>query len=78
MWRAAQGRQRRPAVSTPGETVVIDWGTLSGGIKVFCAVVARCRFRFVRFARDEIAATTMAMARRVLRDDRRRPGEGAR
>jgi transposase len=60
-WRAAHGRQRRPAVWTPGETLVIDWGTLPGGIKVFCAVVAWCRFRFVRFARDETAASTMAM-----------------
>ena len=60
-WRAANGRQRRPAVWMPGETVVIDWGTLPGGVKVFCAVVAWCRFRFVRFARDETAATTMAM-----------------
>ena len=40
---------------------MIDWGTLPGGVKVFCAVVAWCRFRFVRFARDETAATTMAM-----------------
>ena len=62
LWRATQARhQRRPAVWTPGETVVIDWGTLPGGVKVFCAVVAWCRFRFVRFARDETAATTMAM-----------------
>jgi transposase len=60
-WRAAHGRQRRPAVWMPGETLVIDWGTLPGGLKVFCAVVAWCRFRFVRFARDETAATTMAM-----------------
>jgi transposase len=60
-WRAAHGRQRRPAVWVPGQTLVIDWGTLPGGIKVFCAVVAWCRFRFVRFARDETAATTMAL-----------------
>lgn len=60
-WRAAHGRQRRPAVWTPGDTLVIDWGTLPGGVKVFCAVVAWCRVRFVRFARDETAATTMAM-----------------
>jgi transposase len=60
-WRAANGRQRRPAVWVPGETVVIDWGTLPGGIKVFCAVLAWCRVRFVRFARDETAATTMAL-----------------
>jgi transposase len=60
-WRAANGRQRRPAVWVPGETLVIDWGTLPGGVKVFCAVVAWCRFRFVRFARDETAASTMAL-----------------
>lgn len=61
VWRAANGRQRRPAVWVPGETLVIDWGTLPGGVKVFCAVLAWCRFRFVRFARDETAATTMAL-----------------
>jgi hypothetical protein len=32
--------QRRPAVWTPGETVVIDWGLLPSGLKVFCAVLA--------------------------------------
>jgi transposase len=60
-WRAVNARQRRPAVWVPGESLVIDWGTLPGGIKVFCAVLAWCRVRFVRFARDETAATTMAL-----------------
>lgn len=60
-WRTANGRQRRPAVWTPGDTVVIDWGTLPGGIHVFCAVLAWSRIRFVRYARDETAATTFAM-----------------
>jgi transposase len=60
-WRAANARQRRPAVWVPGETLVIDWGTLPGGVKVFCAVLAWCRVRFVRFARDETAATTLAL-----------------
>jgi transposase len=60
-WRARNGRQRRPAVWTPGDTVVIDWGTLPGGIHVFCAVLAWSRIRFVRYARDETAATTFAM-----------------
>ncbi len=61
-WRARSGRQRRPAVWTPGDALVIDWGTLAGtGIHVFCAVLAWSRIRFVRFARDETAATTFAM-----------------
>jgi transposase len=61
-WRAANGRQRRPAVWTPGDALVIDWGTLPGtGVHVFCAVLAWSRVRFVRFARDETAATTFAM-----------------
>ena len=61
--RAEQGRhQRRPAVWSPGETVVIDWGTLPGtGWHVFCAVLAWSRLRFVRFARDETAPTTFAL-----------------
>lgn len=61
-WRADNGRQRRPAVWVPGDTLVIDWGSLPGtGIHVFCAVLAWSRVRFVRFARDETAATTFAM-----------------
>jgi transposase len=60
-WRANNARQRRPAVWVPGETLVIDWGTLPDGVKVFCAVLAWSRVRFVRFARDETAATTMAL-----------------
>jgi transposase len=60
-WRAENAYQRRPGVWAPGEMLVIDWGTIPGtGIKVFCAVLAWCRFRFVRFARDETAATTFA------------------
>jgi transposase len=60
-WRRLQARQRRPAVWVPGQTLVIDWGSLPGGVQVFCAVLAWSRFRFVRFARDETAATTMAL-----------------
>jgi transposase len=61
-WRkaAAAARQRRPAVWVPGEHLVIDWGVL-GGVKVFCAVLAWSRWRFVRFAADERAETTMRM-----------------
>jgi len=66
-WRARNGRQRRPAVWTPGDTLVIDWGTLPGtGIHVFCAVLAWSRIRFVRYARDETAATTFTMLAECL------------
>jgi transposase len=59
-WRAEQGRrEHRPGVWLPGETLVIDWGTIDG-LHVFCAVLAWSRVRFVRFARDETAATTLA------------------
>jgi transposase len=63
MWRQGQhgnGRGRRPAVWTPGETLVIDWG-VQGGLHVFCTVLAWSRFRFVRFATDEKAGTTLAL-----------------
>ena len=61
-WRKkhAASRQRRPAVWAPGEYLVIDWGVL-GGLKVFCAVLAFSRVRFVRFADNERAETTLAM-----------------
>lgn len=66
-WRneeAGNRRGRRPAVWTPGETLMIDWGVLKiDGVMlhVFCAVLGWSRFRFVRFAADEKATTTMAM-----------------
>lgn len=66
-WRsehAGNRRGRRPAVWTPGETLLIDWGELKiDGVMlhVFCAVLAWSRVRFVRFAADEKATTTMAM-----------------
>ena len=59
-WRRGHHRGRRPAVWTPGEHLVIDWGSV-GGLHVFCAVLAWCRVRFVRFAADERAATTFAL-----------------
>jgi transposase len=65
-WRCGQARQggRRPAVWTPGEVLVIDWGVmdLAGRrLHVFCAVLAWSRTRFVRFAEDEKQATTLAL-----------------
>jgi transposase len=59
-WRQGHHRGRRPGVWAPGETLIIDWGT-QDGLHVFCAVLAWSRFRFVRFATDEKAATTLAL-----------------
>ena len=60
LWRKDNHRGRRPAVWSPGEHLVIDWGVL-GGLHVFCAVLAWCRVRFVRFADNERADTTLAL-----------------
>jgi transposase len=60
LWRCDHHRGRRPAVWSPGEHLVIDWGVL-GGLHVFCAVLAWCRVRFVRFAEDERAETTLGL-----------------
>jgi hypothetical protein len=60
LWRRDNPRARRPAVWSPGEHLVIDWGVLDG-LHVFCAVLAWSRVRFVRFAEDERAGTTMGM-----------------
>jgi len=60
LWRQDNHRGRRPAVWSPGEHLVIDWGVL-GGLHVFCAVLAWCRVRFVRFADNERAETTLAL-----------------
>jgi len=58
--RSAERQQRRPAVWAPGEYLTIDWGVL-GGLHVFCAVLAFSRVRFVRFADNERADTTLAL-----------------
>ena len=59
-WRAGNHRGRRPAVWSPGETLVIDWGK-EGRLHIFCAVLAWSRVRFVRFATDEKAETTLRL-----------------
>jgi transposase len=61
--KAAWRRQRRiyrPWVAAPGEHLVIDW-TTEAGWQIFCAVLPWSRWRFVRFARDQKAATTMRL-----------------
>ncbi len=59
-WRRGHCRGRRPGVWMPGETLLIDWG-VEDGLHVFCAVLAWSRVRFVRFATDEKATTTLAL-----------------
>lgn len=59
-WRADNHRGRRPGVWSPGESLIIDWGS-GDGLHVFCAVAAWSHFRFVRFATDETATTTFSM-----------------
>jgi len=51
-WRREHRRGRRPGVWSPGDTLIIDWGSV-GPLNVFCAVVAWSRFCFVCFSRDE-------------------------
>jgi transposase len=64
-WRADNHRGRRPGVWVPGEVLAIDWGA-EGGLHIFCAVMAFSRWRFVRFAADEKAATTFEMLARCF------------
>jgi len=53
-------RSYRPWVPVPGEHLVFDWGEV-GPIKVFCAVLAWSRWRFVRFAERQDQVTTLTM-----------------
>jgi transposase len=63
-WRRRR-RTLRPWLPTPGEHLVIDWGT-EAGLQVFCAVLAWSRWRFVRFARDQRRETTMGLLAECL------------
>jgi len=53
-------RDYRPWVAAPGEHLVFDWGEV-GPLKVFCAVLAWSRWRFVRFAESQDQATTLRL-----------------
>jgi transposase len=61
LWRSTNHSGRRPAVWSPGEYLVIDWAQAAPGLFLFCAVLAFSRWRFVRFATDQRASTTLAM-----------------
>lgn len=61
LWRNEHHRGRRPAVWSPGEYLVIDWAQVAPGLFLFCAVLAFSRWRFVAFATDQRASTTLAL-----------------
>ena len=61
LWRNQHHRGRRPAVWSPGEYLVIDWAQAAPGLFLFCAVLAFSRWRFVAFATDQKASTTLAL-----------------
>jgi transposase len=66
LWRKEHHRGRRPAVWSPGQYLVIDWAQAAPGLFLFCAVLAFSRWRFVRFATDQRASTTLALIAEAL------------
>jgi transposase len=64
LWRKHR-RVYRPWVPEPGQHLLIDYGTvtegLNVGLKLFTAVLAWSRWRFVRFTRDETLETTLRL-----------------
>ena len=64
-WRSDNRRGRRPGVWAPGDMLVIDWGEI-GPLFVFCAVSAWSRWRFVFFADNLRAETTLAALARCF------------
>jgi hypothetical protein len=61
-WKRAR-RVYRPWTPEPGQHLLIDYGTVTHGpnkgLKIFTAVLAWSRWRFVRFTRDETLETTL-------------------
>ena len=66
LWRRENHSGRRPAVWSPGQYLVIDWAEAAPGLFLFCAVLAFSRWRFVRFATDQKASTTLALIAEAL------------
>ena len=75
-WRRGHHRGRRPAVWTPGDTLVIDWGVLAG-LHVFCAVLAWSRVPVRALRRRREGGHHAGAAGRVLRGPRRGPEDRA-
>jgi len=46
--------------------LVFDWATVGAGLHLFCAVLAWSRWRFVAFAADERATTTLGLLAQAL------------
>ena len=65
-WARSEHR-RRPWVPNPGEHLVIDWGE-EGPLKIFCAVLAWSRYRFVRFATDMKRETTLRLVAECIEE----------
>jgi transposase len=63
-WKRVR-RVYRPWMPEPGQHLLIDYGTVTRGpntgLKVFTAVLAWSRWRFVRFSRDESLETTVRL-----------------
>jgi transposase len=63
-WKRAR-RVYRPWTPEPGQHLLIDYGTVTEGpnqgLKIFTAVLAWSRWRFVRFTRDESLDTTLRL-----------------
>ena len=64
LWRRHR-RVYRPWTPAPGQHLLIDYGTVNAGpnegLKIFTAVLAWSRWRFVRFTRDETLETTLRL-----------------
>ena len=64
LWRKHR-RVYRPWVPEPGQHLLIDYGAVTegpnAGLKLFTAVLAWSRWRFVRFTRDETLETTLRL-----------------
>ena len=65
-WARSEHR-RRPWMPSPGEHLVIDWGE-ENRLKIFCAVLAWSRYRFVRFAADMKRETTLRLLAECIED----------